>query len=514
MLLISAAGVQGLMTRHATIAKPSDEMMRASVKSELLESCEERWRATRLDHFSFQPAVIGFQQRYFICNRTWQPGGPVLFYFGNEANVLLYLNNTGLMHESAHDLNAALVFAEHRYYGLSKPFDKDLRKHMAYLTAPQAMADYAGLIQELKASSSPFHDSAFIGFGGSYGGMLGSWFRMKYPHLINGVIAGSAPIWTFMGEEPEVDAAFFSKGVTHDASPSGGAVSGCTQAVRSGWQAIEALAASSEGLKNLQQVLKICPSSPLKTIDDAMALRSWLAASWDMMAMGNFPYQSPYILNGAGTLPAYPVRVACDKLMDQVAVSNSTEALLEGVREAALVYYNFSSTLPCLNWHDASDAETQEDGDFWGWQYCTEMFMPFAKDGKADMFWEESWDPEAASAACRSQWGVEPRRFWAQQEWGGRDITSASNIVFSNGLLDPWHGGGVLHDLSPTLVALIIPEGAHHLDLMFSNENDPPSVVEVRKQERAWMQRWVKEHELTMSKSKGIRYRGGKSTEE
>lgn len=32
------------------------------------------------------------------------------------------------------------------------------------------------------------------------GGMLGTWFRYKYPHVIDGVIAGSAPIWNFEGE--------------------------------------------------------------------------------------------------------------------------------------------------------------------------------------------------------------------------------------------------------------------------------------------------------------------------
>jgi hypothetical protein len=32
------------------------------------------------------------------------------------------------------------------------------------------------------------------------GGMLGTWFRYKYPHVIDGVIAGSAPIWNFDGE--------------------------------------------------------------------------------------------------------------------------------------------------------------------------------------------------------------------------------------------------------------------------------------------------------------------------
>lgn len=35
---------------------------------------------------------------------------------------------------------------------------------------------------------------------------------------------------------------------------------------------------------------------------------------------------------------------------------------------------------------------------------------------------------------------------------------AASRIAFSNGLLDPWHGGGVLEDVNPQLPALIIPE--------------------------------------------------------
>ena len=76
-----------------------------------------------------------------------------------------------------------------------------------------------------------------------------------------------------------------------------------------------------------------------------------------------------------------------------------------------------------------------------------------------DLYWSEPFDLSASLAACRANWGVQPRRRdWATIEWGGRQITSSSNIVFSNGLMDPWHGTGVLEDLSDTLVAVIIPE--------------------------------------------------------
>lgn len=129
-----------------------------------------------------------------------------------------------------------------------------------------------------------------------------------------------------------------------------------------------------------------------------------------------------------------------------------------------------------------------------------QQFMPFSKDGVKDMFWPAPWDHQAAIEACLDQFGVAPDPLYASREWGGKRISMSSssskqltNVVFSNGLLDPWHGGGVLDQSSfdPSVVIVLIPEGGHHVDLFFENEADPESVRAAREVERGEMRRWV-----------------------
>ena len=69
----------------------------------------------------------------------------------------------------------------------------------------------------------------------------------------------------------------------------------------------------------------------------------------------------------------------------------------------------------------------------------------------------------AASDGCWQQWGVRPRAGWPAAHFGDkkRSLQSASNIVLSNGLLDPWSAGGVLANVSESVIAVVIPSGAH-----------------------------------------------------
>lgn len=71
-------------------------------------------------------------------------------------------------------------------------------------------------------------------------------------------------------------------------------------------------------------------------------------------------------------------------------------------------------------------------------------------------------------------------------------LYSMAFIFFSNGLLDPWSSGGVLKSQSDSVVAIVIPNGAHHLDLRGSNKADPADVISARNLEKKYIASWIK----------------------
>uniref|UniRef100_A0A1B6MI79 Lysosomal Pro-X carboxypeptidase n=1 Tax=Graphocephala atropunctata TaxID=36148 RepID=A0A1B6MI79_9HEMI len=430
---------------------------------------------TKVDHFNFLSDAT-FQLRYLINDSYWSPdkNAPIFFYTGNEGDITLFAQNTGFMWEIAPEFNALVIFAEHRFYGESLPFGNKSydEGNIGYLSSSQALMDYVDLIAYLKHN----HYGKFpvVLFGGSYGGMLAAWLRMKYPASVAGAIASSAPIWQFPGMIPcgsfyRVLTSAFSR-VSHK----------CSDNIRKSWKTIKDVTKTVEGKSWLTSTWKLC--EPLKSSQNVSDLKGYLDNVYANLAMVNYPYPTNFL----APLPGHPVRAVCEHLLDK---DLEGKKLLTALFQGVSVYFNYTGNATCLDYSDAYEPSLGDNG--WNYQSCTEMVMPMCTDGKHDMYEPSKWNFTTFANDCYKTYKVEPQPFQAKNLYGGKHISTASNIIFSNGQLDPWSGGGVLHNVSATAVAIVLADSAHHLDLRASNAADPESVVEARKYYRTVIQQWI-----------------------
>jgi len=474
-------------------------------------NCTELFYTQPLDHFAFSTAHLNqYAQRYFTYDRYWQPGGPIFFYTGNEANVELYVNATGLMWENAESFGAYIVFAEHRFYGKSLPNTSDY----AYLSSEQALADFATLIQHLKATLKA-ENCPVIAFGGSYGGKLSAWMRMKYPASVAGSIAASAPLLAFLGEDPMWDSGSYYRIITRTAahySPY------CASNVRTAIAQLSAVGADLEGRQMLQESFRLC--KPLSSLYEVEMLKYFIRDAFDEIAMGNYPWPSTYIAGSVQhPMPAWPMKQACSHLATPPSNrlqkdSHTLRALFSSVEAAVSTLYNVSGSVQCndLPTYPRSQNPDEPMDGIWDWQWCTEM-MPdsfwFSTTGEKDMFWPNPYNQTLVDTHCQAKWGITPRQTWIAAEYGGRKLTEGhTNIFFSSGAFDGWASGGVALNVSvgnkQFITSYLIDSGGHHLDLMFSHPDDPESVKQARKLELKHIQQWILEYpQIAAAKSWG-----------
>lgn len=65
---------------------------------------------------------------------------------------------------------------------------------MKFLNIDQALADLAHFVEEMRRAIPGAENSKVIMAGGSYSATMVAWFRQKYPHLVDGGWASSAPL--------------------------------------------------------------------------------------------------------------------------------------------------------------------------------------------------------------------------------------------------------------------------------------------------------------------------------
>ncbi|MCH82400.1 lysosomal pro-X carboxypeptidase-like protein, partial [Trifolium medium] len=341
---------------------------------------------------------------------------------------------------------------------------EEVLKNMGYFNSAQALADYAAVLIHIKkvlhAERSPV-----VVVGGSYSGMLATWFRLKYPHLAIGALASSAPI-LFMDDLIQPNAYFDV--ISRDFKE---ASASCYKTIRNSWFEIDKIASRPNGLLTLSERFNTC-----MPLNHSVELSDYLKGMYMHAAQYNMP-------------PDYPVNRICNAIDQASFGSNILDKIYSGLVAGygnQTLCIDTNPTIP--SWHFMG----------WGWQICTEMVIPIGI-GNDTMFQPSPFNLKNYVKKCKKDYGVATRPHWISTYYGGKNIKlvlrrSSSNIIFSNGLKDPYSSGGVLTNLSKSLVAITTVNGSHCLDLMVSQQTDPKWLIDQRKKEIKIIKGWIKQY--------------------
>ena len=294
----------------------------------------EKTTPVKVDHYNNEVnkyavnANTTFPLRYLVNDQYYDPSqGPILMYTGNEGDIYAFYNNSGFMTETlAKKLGALVVFAEHRWYGTSYPFGSEANakknENLKYLTVPQVLWDFIDVIDVIKkdASYANITNKAVIVGGGSYGGMLSAWMRMKYPNQVQGALAASAPILWFNGTiNPNTWTNIAADVVKNKGSEK------CYDTLKYGFYDMTNLVYDKYKWSTLKDKFHMCaaPTSP----DQVNTFVSAVVDAISGMVQVNYPYD-------VGNLPGNPVAVFCAEVD---AIAGAAEAARANVKDASTV---------------------------------------------------------------------------------------------------------------------------------------------------------------------------------
>ncbi|RVW76213.1 Lysosomal Pro-X carboxypeptidase [Vitis vinifera] len=123
----------------------------------------------------------------------------------------------------------------------------------------------------------------------------------------------------------------------------------------------------------------------------------------------------------------------------------------------------------------------------------SELVIPIGRGSNDTMFPAAPFDFKEYADSCKYSYGVTPRPIGSPVIMNIKLILKrfGSNIIFSNGLRDPYSSGGVLEDISHSIIAVHTPRGSHCLDILPSTEDDPNWLVLQRNVEIEIIHGWL-----------------------
>jgi len=342
------------------------------------------------------------------------------------------------------------ISIEHRYYGESLPFAEFTAANLQWLSSQQALADTANFIEQHNQTLS--NPGPWIVFGCSYSGALSSWFRAKYPNSVVASVAPSGPVFaqsnftSYYGQfETSCDLIGYPE---------------CVTAVQNGVSQISEMLSTPSGISQLEQIFNTC--QPLNTTDTP----NWFFELVLMEQVGGSDQMD--------NAPDWPLNATCDMM------TSTTNY----VQNWADTFGNSSTCNPFsqTEWIKLSSLPLPSSNRAWFWQKCTEFgFFKPSYPGTSVFWGDVPVDPMLGW--CEQIFGVPglvPDTEWTNTFYGGYDL-KASNVMFTNGLLDPWHNLSINEETNDGQVQAVTYQAGHcaTMDVPYPQQ-DPPSLVQAR----------------------------------
>ncbi|GAX20740.1 dipeptidyl-peptidase II [Fistulifera solaris] len=444
-----------------------------------------------------------WSHRFYKVSKHFQgPGHPIFVVISGEDDLdsLLY---PFIEEGMASKFGAFVIEPEHRFYGKSRPLKHEsVAKYSHYLSPDQALLDLVQLVQatrtELGCSlsrTSPKY-CPVITVGGSYPGYLSAMARFLFPDYIDMSYASSAPVQLY---SQNVDAySYYDKvsDVAEAMSP------GCRDASRrlldelretvlnSDWsvhQAAEKLGYCSHTLPSYFHDLETLVEEGVVYIVPA------IFAEFNM-----FSYPP-----GPKTQNARVCEIFKNESLTAFEKFHGFFSIRGGLvkRKDGSSCFDMMSEMPAgkhsrLMGSDWSGTGEGRTGLIWEFQCCTDLVIRTGYSNSS-MFYPREFSYEWLEDHCAARFpGFHWNPMRLQNEWNFDQMEGASNIVFTNGMNDGWAvTGSFLHDLSDTVLAINIEDGAHHSDLgpKYPNDDDTIAVKNAQQQVMDILEKWLNE---------------------
>ncbi|KAF2071145.1 hypothetical protein CYY_007535 [Polysphondylium violaceum] len=410
-------------------------------------SNETLWFEQKQDNFDSTNNNT-WSQKYMIVDDYFEENGPIFIYLAGEASMSFFGFQEVQVVNWAQDFKALYLVLEHRFYGDSYPTDDLSTSNLRFLTSQQALADAANFLTWIKTERNLPLDYPAVVFGCSYSGALSSWFRLKYPNLVVASVAPSGPVLA------QLDFPGYYGQFSQSAAPD------CVAAAQSASDQIMEAAKTQKGWDYLASLFNSC--TPLDNPSDQYY----------------FIYNLVDALGGSDQMnnpPTWILNSTCATLLENGDYLNNWATIFSAGQTGC----NDFRLQTFINQTQQIDIASQNGDRSWEWQSCVE-FGYFSSTYPGSSVFPPVLNVEEQVRWCSEIFGipnmtpnVDSTNYW----YGGANPLS-SNVMFTNGNLDPWHLLSVNNDRGN--VKAVTYQAGHCGSLIATTDHDPISLTQAR----------------------------------